>query len=179
MLDFSRFKQLANLNDLKSHLATKFVVLPKDLKSKISYKTLLSEVTWSDLGDKVNVVHFLKDQSCYFSYDDEFDLIDSAEILDVLIVDYDEDDREEFIATFENRAALETYLKNRLHFPSNAVYLELNDQMIEELAAKTREDQIEFCDKKIAKAKNDMKLAAATVKEFEDLKRRIDEWLKI
>ena len=170
MLDFSQFNQLTNLIDLKSHLTTKFVVLPEDLNHHISYKALLSEATWSDLGDKVNVVHFFKDQSCYFSYVDEFDLIDSAEILDVLIVDYDEDDREEFVATFENRAALETYLKNRLHFPSNAVYLELNDQMLEELAAKTREAQIELCDRKIAKSKREMKLAAATVKEFEDLK---------
>lgn len=170
MLDFSQFKQLKNLNELKSYQSTKFIVLPEDLKSKISYKTLLSEVIWSDLGDNVNVVHFFKDLSRYFSYVDEFALIDSTEILDVLIVDYDEDDREEFVATFENRAALETYLKNRLHFPSNAVYLELNNQMIEELAAKTREDQIEFCDNEIAKAKREMKLAAATVKDFEDLK---------
>ena len=170
MLDFSQFKQLTNLIDLKSHLTTKFVVLPEDLKHRVSYKALLSEATWSDLGDNVNVVHFFKDQSCYFSYVDEFALIDSTEILDVLIVDYDEDDREEFVATFENRAALETYLKNRLHFPSNAVYLELNDQMLEELAAKTREAQIEFCDNEIAKAKREMKLAAATVKDLEDLK---------
>ena len=170
MLDFSQFKQLTNLIDLKSHLTTKFVVLPEDLKHRISYKVLLSEVTWSDLGDNVNVVHFFKDLSRYFSYVDEFALIDSTEIHDVLMIAYDEDDREEFVATFENRAALETYLKNRLHFPSNAVYLELNNQMIEELAAKTREDQIEFCDNEIAKAKREMKLAAATVKEFEDLK---------
>ena len=170
MLDFSQFKQLTNLSDLKSHQATKFIVLPEDLKSKISYKTLLSEVTWLDLGDNVNVVHFFKDQSCYFSYVDEFALIDSTEIHDVLMIDYDEDDREEFVATFENRAALETYLTNRLHFPSNTVYLELNNQMIEELAAKTREDQIEFCDNEIAKAKREMKLAAATVKDLEDLK---------
>jgi len=170
MLDFSQFKQLTNLIDLKSHLTTKFVVLPEDLKHRVSYKALLSEATWSDLGDNVNVVHFFKDQSCYFSYVDEFALIDPTEIHDVLMIDYDEDDREEFVATFENRAALETYLKNRLHFPSNAVYLELNNQMIEELAAKTREDQIEFCDNEIAKAKREMKLAAATVKDFEDLK---------
>ena len=170
MLDFSQFKQLTNLIDLKSHLTTKFVVLPEDLKHRVSYKALLSEATWSDLGDNVNVVHFFKDRSCYFIYVDEFALIDSTEIHDVLMIDYDEDDREEFVATFENRAALETYLKNRLHFPSNAVYLELNDQMLEELAAKTREAQIEFCDNEIAKAKREMKLAAATVKDFEDLK---------
>ena len=173
MLDFSQFKQLTNLIDLKSHLTTKFVVLPEDLKHRVSYKALLSEATWSDLGDNVNVVHFFKDQSCYFSYVDEFALIDPTEIHDVLMIDYDEDDREEFVATFENRAALETYLKNRLHFPSNAVYLELNNQMIEELAAKTREDQIEFCDNEIAKAKREMKLAAATVKDFEDLKEEL------
>lgn len=170
MLDFSQFKQLTNLIDLKSHLTTKFIVLPEDLKHRVSYKSLLSEATWSDLGDNINVIHFFKDQSCYFSYVDEFALIDSTEIYDVLMIDYDEDDREEFVATFENRAALETYLNDRLHFPSNAVYLELNDQMLEELAAKTREDQIEFCDNEIAKAKREMKLAAATVKDFEDLK---------
>ena len=170
MLDFTRFKQITNLVDLKSHRATKFIVLPKDLKHRISYRALLSEATFSDLGDKVNVVHVFKDQSCYFSYVDEFDLIDPREIHDVLMIDYDEDDREEFVATFENRAALETYLKNRLHFPSNAVYLELDNQMIEELAAKTREAQLEFCDQEIAKANLDIKLATARLKEYEDLK---------
>ena len=45
MLDFSQFKQLTNLSDLKSHQATKFIVLPKDLKHRISYKALLSEAT--------------------------------------------------------------------------------------------------------------------------------------
>ena len=51
--------------------------------------------------------------------------------------------------------------------------------MLQKIETRTREDQIEFCDRKIAKAKSDMKLAAATVKEFEDLKGEIDKWLKI
>ncbi len=170
MLELSQFKQLTNLSDLKSHRVTKFVMLPENLKHRISYKALLSEATFSDLGDKVNVVHFLKDKTCYFSYVDEFDLLDSREIHDVLMVDYNEDDREEFIATFENRAALETYLEDRLNFPSNAVYLELDDQILQEIEDRTRKDQIEFCDKTIARAKREMKIAAATVKEYEDLK---------
>lgn len=170
MLDFSQLKQLTNLIDLKSHQATKFIVLPEDLKSKISYKTLLSEVTWSDLGDNVNVVHFFKDQSCYFSYVDEFALIDSTEIHDVLMIAYDEDDREEFIATFENAKALEDYLSSRLHFPSDAVYLELNDRMIEELAAKTREAQLKFYDEKISRMKWDIANMMSDLKDLEDLK---------
>lgn len=170
MLDFTRFKQITNLVDLKSHRTTKFIVLPEDLKSKISYKTLLSEVTWSDLGDNVNVVHFFKDLSRYFSYVDEFALIDSTEIHGVLMIDYDEDNREEFVATFSNAKTLEDYLNSRLHFPSDAVYLELDNRMIEELAAKTREAQLEFCDQEIAKANLDIKLATARLKEYEDLK---------
>lgn len=170
MLDFSQLKQLTNLIDLKSHQATKFIVLPEDLKSKISYKTLLSEVTWSDLSDNVNVVHFFKDQSCYFSYVDEFALIDSTEIHDVLMIAYDEDDREEFIATFENAKALEDYLSSRLHFPSDAVYLELNDRMIEELAAKTREAQLKFYDEKISRMKWDIANMMSDLKDLEDLK---------
>lgn len=170
MPDFSQFKQLKTLSDLKSHQTAKFVVLPEDLKHRVSYKSLLSEATLSDLGDNINVIHFFKDQSCYFSYVDEFALIDSTEILDVLIVDYDEDDREEFVATFENRAALETYLKNRLHFPSNAVYLELDDQMLREIETRTREDQIEFCDKKISRMKWDIAMMMSDLKDLEDLK---------
>ena len=173
MLDFSQFNQLTNLSDLKSHQATKSIVLPKDLKHRISYKALLSEATWSDLGDNVNVVHFFKDQSCYFSYVDEFALIDSTEIHDVLMIDYDEDDREEFVATFENRAALEIYLKNRLHFPSDAVYLELNDQAIEELAAKTREAQLKFYDEKISRMKWGIARMMSDLKDLEDAKEEL------
>lgn len=170
MLDFSQFKQLKRLDGLKSHQTTKFIVIPEDLKAKISYKTLLSEVTWSDLGEFVNVMHVFKDGSAWFSYLDELSLINMQETYHALMIAYDEDDREEFIATFENAKALEDYLASRLHFPSDAVYLELDDQMIEELAAKTRETQIKFYDEKIAEAKRDMKRAAATVEEFEDLK---------
>lgn len=170
MLDFSQFKQLKTLSDLKSHQATRFIVLPEDLKAKISYKTLLSEATWSDLGNSVNFVHFFKDQSCYFSYVDEFALIDSTDIHDVLMIDYDEDEREEFIATFENRASLETYLKNRSNFLSNAVYLELDDQMLQEIEIRTREDQIEFCDKKISRMKWDIAMMMSDLKDLEDLK---------
>ena len=170
MLKLSQFKQLKTLSDLKSHQATKFIVLPEDLKAKISYKTLLSESAWSDLGDNVNVVHFFKDLSCYFSYVDESALIDLAEIHNVVMIDYDEDDREEFIATFSNAKTLEDYLNSRLHFPSDAVYLKLDNQMIEELAAKTREAQIKLYDEKIAKAELDIKLATAALKKYEDLK---------
>lgn len=42
--------------------------------------------------------------------------------------------------------------------------------MIEELAAKTREAQIKLYDEKIADDRYRMKLAADTVKEYEDLK---------
>lgn len=170
MLDFSRFKQLKRLDGLKPHQTTKFIVIPEDLKAKISYKTLLSEVTWSDLGEFVNVMHVFKDGSAWFSYLDELSLINMQETYHALMIAYDEDDREEFIATFENAKALEDYLASRLHFPSDAVYLELNNQMIEELAAKTREAQIKLYDEKIADARYRMKLAADTVKEYEDLK---------
>lgn len=170
MLDFSQFNQLTNLSDLKSHRTTKFVVLPEDLKHRISYKALLSESTWSDIGEKASVMHIFKDGSAYFGYFDEFECIDVQELYHVAMIAYDEDDREEFITTFENAKALENYLASRLHFPSNAVYLELNDQMLQEIEDRTRKDQIEFCDKTIARAKREMKIAAATVKEFEDLK---------
>ena len=173
MLKLSQFKQLKTLSDLKSHQATKFIVLSEDLKSKISYKTFLSEVTWSDLGEFVNVMHVFKDGSAWFSYLDELSLINMQETYHTLMIAYDEDDREEFIATFENAKALEDYLASRLHFPSDAVYLELNNQMIEELAAKTREAQIKFYDEKIAKAKLDIKSATATLKKYEDLKEEL------
>ena len=170
MLELSQFKQLKTPSDLKSHQTTKFIVIPEDLKAKISYKTLLSEVTWSDLGEFVNVMHVFKDGSAWFSYLDELSLINMQETYHALMIAYDEDDREEFIATFENAKALEDYLASKLHFPSDAVYLELDNRMIEELAAKTREAQIELYDEKIAKAELDINLATAALKKYEDLK---------
>ena len=170
MLDFSQFKQLKNLNELKSYQTTKFIILPENLKHRISYKTLLSEVTWSDLGNNVNVMHVLKDLDYYFGYSDELDMIDFEEIHNVLMIDYAEDEREEIVITFENQKALNEFTKSELKIDRNAVYLELNDQMIEELAAKTREAQLEYYDQEIAKANLDIKLATARLKEYEDLK---------
>lgn len=170
MLDFSQFKQLKNLNELKSYQTTKFIILPENLKHRISYKTLLSEVTWSDLGNNVNVMHVLKDLDYYFGYSDELDMIDFEEIHNVVMIDYAEDEREEIVITFENLKALNEFTDSERKIDRNAVYLELNDQMIEELAAKTREAQIEMYDRKIAKAKLDIKLATAALKEYEDLK---------
>ena len=45
--------------------------------------------------------------------------------------------------------------------------------MIEELAAKTREAQVEFYDQKIAKAELYIKLATKALKEFEELKEEL------
>lgn len=173
MLKLSQFKQLKTLSDLKSHQATKFIVLPEDFKSKISYKTFLSEVTWSDLGEFVNVMHVFKDGSAWFSYLDELSLINMQETYHTLMIAYDEDDREEFIATFENAKALENYLASRLHFPSDAVYLELDNQMIEELAAKTHEAQIKFYDEKISGMKWDIAKMTSDLKDLEDLKEEL------
>lgn len=170
MLDFSQFKQLKNLNELKSYQTTKFIVLPENLKHRVSYKTLISEATWSDLGNNVNVMHVLKDLDYYFGYSDELDMIDFEEIHNVVMIDYAEDEREEIVITFENQKALNEFTKSELKIDRNAVYLELNDQMIEELAAKTREAQLEYYDQEIAKANLDIKLATARLKEYEDLK---------
>lgn len=173
MLDFSQFKQLRDLNELRSHTSLRFVILPEDLKIDISYKTLLSEATWSDLGRFASVMHIFKDGSAYFSHFDELECIDVQELYHVAMIAYDEDDYEEFIATFENAKALEGYLASRLDFRSDAVYLELNDEMIKELAAKTREAQMDYYDRKIAKAKLDIKLATKALKEFEELKEEL------
>ena len=173
MLDFSQFNQLTNLDDLRSLRALKIIVLPEDFKSKISYKALLSAVTWSKIGSRIDVLRFFKDQSYYYYNFDEFDMVDPEAKYRVIIVDYNEEDRQEFLVTFEDQKALENYLKpkwSRWRIDSNSANIELDDQMLNEIEARTHADQIEFCDRKIDKAKRDMKLAAATVKEFEDLK---------
>lgn len=173
MLDFNQFKQLTNLSDLKSRQALKIIALPEDLVHRISYKALLSESTWSDLGDRIDVLRFFKDRSYYYYNFDDFDMIDPEAKYRVIVVDYNEEDRQEFLVTFEDQKALENYLKpkwSRWRIDSNSVYLELDDQMLNEIETKTHEDQLKFCDQKIAKAKLDMKLAAAELKEFEDLK---------
>ena len=173
MLDFSQFNQLTNLDDLKSLRALKIIVLPEDLKHRISYKALLSSVTCSKIGSGIDVLRFFKDQSYYYYNFDDFDMVDPEAKSRVIVVDYNEEDRQEFLVTFEDHKALESYLKpkwSKWRINSNSAYLELDDQMLNEIEAKTHEDQLKFCDKMIDKAKRDMKLAAATVKEFEDLK---------
>ena len=106
MLNLSQYKQLSTLNDLKSHVTTKFIIIPEDMKAKISYKTLLSESTWSDLDTFINVLHILEDQDCEFSYDDEFDMINADIIHNVIMIDHDKGDDEEYLITFENAKAI-------------------------------------------------------------------------
>ena len=170
MLKLSRFKQLKDLNDLKSHQTPKFVVLPEDLKAKISYKTLLNEATWSEISNFVTVLNVLKDQSHYVNHTDEFELIDLTEIFNIVMIDHDDEEREEFIITFENRKTFEAFLDEEDYRISNATYLELDDQMIEELASKTREAQLDYYNQEITKAELDIKLATKALKEFEKLK---------
>lgn len=170
MIELSQFEQLKDLNELKSRQSLKFVVIPENLKAMISFKTLLNEATWSDLGEKVNVLHILKDRYRYLSYYDELDLIDLTEIYNVIVIDNDRDDLKEFAITFENKKVFKDFIDSLDASLSDAVYLKLNDQMIEELVAKTREAQMDFYDRKIAKSKLDIKLATAALKEYEELK---------
>ena len=170
MLKLSRFKQLKDLNDLKSHQTPKFVVLPEDLKAKISYKTLLNEATWSEISNFVTVLNVLKDQSHYVNHTDEFELIDLTEIFNIVMIDHDDEEREEFIVTFENRKTFEAFLDEEDYRISNATCLELDNQMLKELASKTHEAQLDYYDRKIAKAKLDIKLATKALKKFEELK---------
>lgn len=172
MLELNQSKQLKDLNELKSHQTPKFIVLPEDLKAQISYKTLLNEATWSEISNFVIVLNVLKDQSYYVSNTDEFDLIDLTEIFNIVMIDCD-DEKDEFIVTFENKKAFKDFLDEKDYRISNSTYLELNDQMLEKLAAKTREAQMDYYDRKIAKAELDIKLATKALKEFEELKEEL------
>ena len=172
MLELNQSKQLKDLNELKSHQTPRFIILPEDLKAYISYKTLLNEATWSEISNFVIVLNVLKDQSYYVSNTDEFDLIDLTEIFNIVMIDCD-DEKDEFIVTFENKKAFKDFLDEKDYRISNATYLELNDQMLEKLAAKTREAQMDYYDRKIAKAELDIKLATKALKEFEELKEEL------
>ena len=170
MLNLSQYRQLSTLNWLKSHTTTKFVIIPDDLKAKISYKTLLSESTWSDVKSKITRMSIFRDLSCYYSSLDELDLIDADAIHNVIMIDHDRGDDEEYLITFENAKALNEFEESERPISKNSVYLVLDDEMIEYLEAETLKAQIELCDEKIAKAKRDIKLANKTLKEFQDLK---------
>lgn len=177
MLDLSQYKQLKDLNELKSHVATKFVIIPDDLKAKISYKTLLSESTWSDVKSELTRLSIFRDLSCYFSNLDEFDLIDADTIHNVIMIDRDKGDDEEYLITFENAKALNEFSESERPISKNSVYLVLDDEMIEHLETETLKAQIEFCDEKIAKAERDIKLATKSLKEFQDLKQEVAKLL--
>ena len=173
MLDLSQFKQLKDLNELKSRQTSKFVVLPEDLNADISYKTLLSEATWSDLKGHICKIHYFIGKSYYISRLDEFSLISLNSLPRMIMIDFDEEEREDILVTFENDRVFEEYLTSRSDSLSNVAYLELDDQMIESLTAKTRKDQIDFYDEKIAKAKLDIKLATKALEEYEELKGKL------
>lgn len=170
MLNLSQYKQLKDLNELKSHATTKFVIIPEDLTAKISYKTLLSESTWSDVKSKITRMAIFRDLSCYYSSLDELDLIDADTIHNVIMIDHDRGDDEEYLITFENAKALNEFAESERPISKNSVYLVLDDEMIEHLEAETLKAQIELCDEKIAKAERDIKLANKALKEFRDLK---------
>lgn len=170
MLNLSQYKQLKDLNELKSYQTAKFVVIPEDMKAKISYKTLLSESTWSDVKSEVTRMSIFRDLSCYFSNLDELDLIDADTIHNVIMIDHDKGDDEEYLITFENAKALNEFAESERPICKNSVYLALDDEMIEHLAAETLTAQIEFCDEKIAKAEREIELANKSLKEFRDLK---------
>lgn len=173
MLNLSQYKQLKDLNELKSHVATKFVVIPEDMKAKISYKTLLSESAWSDVKSKITRMTIFRDLSCYFSNLDELDLIDADTIHNVIMIDHDRGDDEEYLITFENAKALNEFAESERPISKNSVYLVLDDEMIKHLAAETLKAQIEFCEEKIAKAERDIELANKSLKEFQDLKNNV------
>ena len=170
MLELSQYKQLRDLNELKSHVTTKFVVIPEDMKAKISYKTLLSESAWSDVKSKVTRMTIFRDLSCYFSNLDELDLINADTIHNVIMIDHDKGDDDEYLITFENAKALNEFADSERPIGKNSVYIVLDDEMIEHLVAETLKAQIKFCDEKIAKAKRDIELANKSLKEFQDLK---------
>lgn len=170
MLNLSQYKQLSTLNELKSHVTTKFVIIPEDLTAKISYKTLLRESTWPDVKSEVTRMTIFRDLSCYYSSLDELDLIDADTIHNVIMIDHDRGDDEEYLITFENAKALNEFAESERPISKNSVYLVLDDEMVEHLATETLKAQIELCDEKIAKAKRDIKLADKALKEFQDLK---------
>ena len=176
MLELSQFKQLKDLDELKSRQTPKFVILPESLKSQISFKTLLSEATWSEPGDKISVLHIFEDQSSDLDCADEFSLINLSFISNVVvIIGYEESDLKEFAITFENEKALEDFVESRKESFVNAMQLKLDDQMIDELADETRKAQIKFYDQKIAKAKLDIKLATKALKEYEAEKEKLTD----
>ena len=177
MPDLSQFKQLKDLNELKSRQTPKFVVLPEDLNADISYKTLLSESTWSDLKDHICKIHYFIGKSYYISRLDEFSLISLKSLPRMIMIDFDEEEREDILVTFEDDRVFEEYLTSRSDSLSNVAYLELDDQMIEYLTAETRKDQIDFYDQKISKAKLDIEFATKSLKKYEALKAELQESL--
>lgn len=178
MLELDQFKQLKDLNELKSHLTTKFVVIPDDLQAKISYKTLLSESTWSDVKSKVTRMAIFRDLSCYLSSLDELDLIDADTIHNVIMIDRDKGDSEDYLIVFENAKAFKDFVfKSERPAAKDSVYLKLDDEMIERLESETLKAQIELCDEKIAKAEREIELANKALKEFRVLKQEVAKLL--
>lgn len=173
MLDFRKFEQLKDLLDFKSHFRFKLVTFPRDFDALVSFKTLVEEASWSDLGDKISVLHIFEDQSSYLDWADEFTLINLSYISNVIVIGHDECDLKEFAITFENEKALEDFVESRKESFVNAMHLKLDDQMIDELADETRKSQIKFYDQKITKAKLDIKLAEINLKEYEAEKEKL------
>ena len=173
MLDFTQFKQLKILDELKSHRTTKFIILPKDLIAELSLKTLLEESTSIDLDDKARVLHIFNDLTRYNYQTDIFHLIDLDEIFNIVSIAYDEDDRKDYLIVFENEKAFTKFFKKQTDLLSNAAYLELDDQTIDELVAIDKEEKLRFYESKITRLQSEIEKFAADLEFFESEKAKL------
>ena len=161
MLDFSQFKQLKTLSDLKSFTDARFVEIPEKYLYQIAPWTLFDSSTWRDTDNHIDIVYFNSKDSCDVVYCDPTDSFEKP-IFNVVIIS----DEEELL-TFTSKSVLEEYLHSLLHFPSDAAYLKLSNSIAEELVAKTRQNRIEFYDRKISKTKWDIAVLTSDLKDLE------------
>ena len=163
MLDFKNYKKLCS--EFTHYSGDKFIELPKESMDSIGLWSLVDRMTLHEIDDLLDVVIWSDDRTCIREDTTRIRSVLDKDLFNLAMIN-----RADTIILFKNETAAKHFICDSRINISKVDILKVDESLAQELIEKTREDQIEFCDNKIAKAKREMKLAAATVKEFEDLK---------
>lgn len=162
MLDFTKFKQLNGLSEIKSLKGDQIVEIPEQFKDSIGLWSLIDSVTRHGLADSIKISKVRGEESTEY-YVDRVNG-DLKSIFNVIVID----SMFNIIFTFEDEESLKEYIDQ---FSSGRMsYLRINDAMAEELIEKTREDRIYQCDRDLALKRYKLKLLQQSIEDLEALK---------
>lgn len=162
MLDFTKFKQLKDLSELKTLEGAQIIEIPKQRTDSIGLWSLIDSATNYDLADSIKITKVHGDKT---TEDYATRMIgDFASILNIIVID----STFNVIYTFEDQESFEGYLDQ---FSSDRTsYLKIDESTENKLIEKTRQDRIYQCDCDLAMKRFTLNLLQQSIEDLESLK---------